>query len=112
LDNLERKYFDKLKAELKQILGGKMLEDIEKTQDLVLARKASKKMAEILEFLKTKEVETERLIIKDAKNPFAEAFKDGGVAAPETIDYELNFEELAEMNAAVYEDRGLDLWAN
>ncbi|MBU1132183.1 hypothetical protein KKC32_02980 [Patescibacteria group bacterium] len=111
LSNVEREYFDKLKAELKQILGGKTLEDIEKTQDLVLARKASKKMAEILEFLKTKEVETERLIIKDAKNPFAEAFFDGGADAPETIDYELNFEELADMNAAVYEDRGLDLWA-
>jgi len=112
LSNVEREYFDKLKAELLQILGGKTLEDIEKTQDLVLARKASKKMTEILNLLKTKEVETKGLIIEDAKNPLAEAFKDGGADAPETIDYELNFEELAEMNAAVYEDRGLDLWAN
>ncbi|MBU1132025.1 hypothetical protein KKC32_02110 [Patescibacteria group bacterium] len=111
LSNVEREYFDKLKAELKQILGGKTLEDIEKTQDLVLARRVAKKMAEILEFLKTKEVETERLIIKDAKNPFAEAFKDGGVDAPETIDYELNFEELADMNAEVYESRGVHEWA-
>ncbi|MBU1132512.1 hypothetical protein KKC32_04705, partial [Patescibacteria group bacterium] len=47
----------------------------------------------------------------DAKNPFAEAFKDGGVDAPETIDYELNFEELADMNAEVYETRGLHKWA-
>ncbi|MBU1132187.1 hypothetical protein KKC32_03000 [Patescibacteria group bacterium] len=111
LSNIEREYFEKLKAELKQLLGGKTLEDIEKTQDLVLARKVSKKMSQILEFLKTKEVETKGLIIKDAKNPFAEAFKDGGVDAPETIDYELDFEELADMNAAVYENRGLLSWA-
>ncbi|MBU1131761.1 hypothetical protein KKC32_00705, partial [Patescibacteria group bacterium] len=111
LDNLEQKHFDKLKAELLQILGGKPFEDIEKTQDLVLARTVNKKMAEILNFLKTKEVKTERLIIKDAKNPFAEAFRDGGVDAPETIDYELDFEELADMNVAVYENRGLHAWA-
>ncbi|MBU1132186.1 hypothetical protein KKC32_02995 [Patescibacteria group bacterium] len=111
LSNVEREYFDKLKAELKQILGGKTFEEIEKTQDLVLARKASKKMSEILNFLKTKEVETKGLIIKDAKNPFAEAFRDGGVDAPETIDYVLNFEELADMNAKVYETRGLQKWA-
>ncbi|MBU1131727.1 hypothetical protein KKC32_00515, partial [Patescibacteria group bacterium] len=61
LSNVERKYFDKLKAELKQILGGKTLEDIERTQDLVLARKASKKMSQILEFLKSKEINDEEM---------------------------------------------------
>ncbi|MBU1132548.1 hypothetical protein KKC32_04890 [Patescibacteria group bacterium] len=61
LNKLEREYFDKLKAELLQILNGKTLEDIERTQDLVLARKASKKMAEILEFLKSKDIKDEEM---------------------------------------------------
>ncbi|MBU1132558.1 hypothetical protein KKC32_04940 [Patescibacteria group bacterium] len=61
LSNVEREYFEKLKAELKQILGGKTLEDIEKTQNLVLARKASGKMARILEFLKSKEINDEEM---------------------------------------------------
>ncbi|MBU1132557.1 hypothetical protein KKC32_04935 [Patescibacteria group bacterium] len=111
LSNAEREYFDKLKAELKEILGGKTLDDIERTQDLVLARRVNKKMGQILSFLKSKEVETKELIIKDAKNPFAEAFEDGGADAPEEIKYELNFEELADMNAKVYESCGLPEWA-
>ncbi|MBU1132549.1 hypothetical protein KKC32_04895 [Patescibacteria group bacterium] len=61
LSNVEREYFEKLKAELLQIFGGKTLDDIERTQDLVLARKVHKKMGQILEFLKSKEINDEEM---------------------------------------------------
>ncbi|MBU1132023.1 hypothetical protein KKC32_02100, partial [Patescibacteria group bacterium] len=83
LSNVEREYFDKLKAELLQILNGRTLEDIEKTQDLVLARKSSKKMAEILEFLKSKEINDEEMKEKAYEELLEWANDDVGKENPE-----------------------------
>ena len=98
LDNLERKYFEKLKAELMQILGGKTFEDIEKTQEIVLARRVHNKMAQILEFLKSKEINDEEMKEQAYKELLAWARDDVEKENPEEwLEQTFDLDELPRM---------------
>jgi len=104
----QRKKMDQLTAELQEISGGRSSEEIVASADPNLRRMYLAKLQEIKHYLETFSNE---ICVENAKNPFQEAFRDGGVEAPEQKTMEWNLVEQSGKDAEIYRDRGLTSWA-